>query len=268
MIKDFEINKTYTDEFGRISGIFSADKPAGKTSHDIVYDYRRKLGTKKVGHAGALDPFATGLLIVLAGKATKLSDQFLNLDKEYEAEILLGISTDSGDPEGKLLNVVTLKEAKELKENLSEDQINKVLKEFQPSYNQYVPVYSSVKVEGEKLRKLARRFDHFSINDAKVIQFFDAENNLKKEVQLPRKEVNLYEIELLSIGTKNYEINEEENGVKSCIKIDLPVLKVRVKCSKGTYIRQLAMDIGERLKTFAMLTSLKRTAVGDIKLQN
>lgn len=271
MINDFEINKTYTDDFGRVSGIFAVDKPVGKTSHDMVYEYRKKLGTKKVGHAGALDPFASGLLIILAGRATKLSDEFLNLDKEYRAEILLGISTDSGDPEGKLTSVATLEEAKFLRETISEEMVNNALKEFQPSYNQFVPVYSSVKVDGEKLRRLARSFEYFKIKEfsdnAKVVQFFQ-NDELKKEVNLPQKEVKIYEIELLSLTSKNYEINEEENGIKSCIKIDLPLLKVRVKCSKGTYIRQLAEDIGVKLRTPAMLVNLKRTSVGDISLKN
>ncbi len=268
-IDDYELNKAYVDEFGRVSGIFAADKPAGKTSHDIVYEYRKKLGTKKVGHAGALDPFASGLLIILAGKATKLSDEFLTLNKVYEAEILFGMSTTSADPEGAIVEVVTDKiKLKELKSKITESIINDALKEFQPSYNQFVPVFSSVKVDGEKLRKLARKFETFEIvqdKDKRVVKFFN-NKEFKKEVELPKKEVKIYESEVLNIFTKNYEINIEENGAKICKKIDYPVSKVRIKCSKGTYMRQLAEDLGVKLGFPAMLINLRRTKVGDIAL--
>src|SRR5690606_2631044 len=136
-------------------GILLVNKPVGKTSHDIVYEQRKELQTRKIGHAGALDPYASGLLIILVGKATKLSDSFLNLDKTYEADILFGVETDSGDLEGKVINI------KDKISNIKNTDLQIALNKFSPSYMQYVPVYSSVNVDGKKLRKLAREYDSF-----------------------------------------------------------------------------------------------------------
>ncbi|MEP7103732.1 MAG: hypothetical protein ABI721_03425 [Candidatus Dojkabacteria bacterium] len=263
----FEINKIVEDEFGRPNGILILDKPVGITSHDLVYETRKKYGTKKVGHAGTLDPFASGQMIVLLGKATKLSDSFLGLDKEYEADIAFGVSTTTGDPEG---------EIKELRMTNEELQINlkKLIKEFPKEYLQYVPIYSSVKIKGEKLRELARGTDRFEITDAdngedlskKSIKFYK-NDNLVFESKLPAKIVKIYELEILDFSVKKLE--EYKNTIsKDLFEVlkqkdisELPIAKIRVKCSKGTYIRQLAEDIGVMLDTPAFLVALRRTKI-------
>lgn len=121
-MESYQVNQITKDEFGRVSGVFAYNKPAGVSSHDIVYKFRRHFETKKVGHAGTLDPFADGLLIVLVGKATKLSDTFLNTDKEYRARILFGIETNSGDPEGDI--VETYGKSFELDSSLIQEAIS------------------------------------------------------------------------------------------------------------------------------------------------
>lgn len=263
---NYVINEKVTDEFGRVSGIFAVDKKVGEFSHDKVYEYRRKLGTKKVGHAGTLDPFASGLLIILVGKATKLSDQFLNLDKEYVAEIAFGVKTDTLDPEGKIVD------RKEVPEGfVSKERIENVLENFMQKYLQYVPVFSSVKVEGKKLRELARNSENFEYVHEDGVLFVDffQKNGDKKRVEIPRKEVKIYSFEILDVSTKevkdltytkfSQELSSE--GIERLV-----VAKVKVKCSKGTYIRKLAEDIGEDLSLPAMLVELRRTSVGEISL--
>lgn len=263
---NYKINEKVVDEFGRISGVFAVDKKVGEFSHDIVYEYRRKLGTKKVGHAGTLDPFASGLLIILAGKATKLSDQFLHLDKEYEAQIAFGIKTDTLDPEGKIVGKKDIPE-----DFVSKEKIEDILRKFKQKYLQYVPIFSSVKVEGEKLRELARsseNFEYITDNGSLFVDFIN-DNGGRKRVVIPRKEVKIYSFEVKEISTK--EVNEltyskfsqqlKDEGVQKFI-----VANIKVKCSKGTYIRKLAEDIGSELKLPAMLIELRRTSVGQISL--
>ena len=263
---NYEINKIYQDEFGRVSGIFAVDKKEGQFSHDLVYEYRRKFQTKKVGHAGTLDPFASGLLIILVGKATKESDTFLLMDKEYIAEIALGITTETLDPEGEIKSV-----QKELLE-IKEEKIHQVLKSFQHEYEQYVPIYSSVKVKGDKLRELARQSDIYEIyenRDVKYVKFLK-NNELYKEIELPKKVIKVYEIELLEFKSKPVgEFNFSQKFIDQLEEKEVSTihsLKVRVKCSKGTYVRKLAEDIGERLNSPAMLVGLRRTRVGEITL--
>jgi tRNA pseudouridine55 synthase len=262
----YKINEVIQDEFGRISGIFAVDKPLGKTSHDIVYEYRKKLNTKKVGHAGALDPFATGVLIILAGKATKMSNEFLGLDKEYIAELALGITTETLDPEGDKIII------DENITKLTKKKITEVIYKFTPSYQQYVPIYSSVKVKGKKLRKLARDSDEYVVyeKDNNLRVKFIKNEKIIDDIEIPKKLVSIYEIELLD-HTKN--INSEESLYKNFDKKlsevgveNYEVIKIRVKCSKGTYIRKLAEDIGEALGTKAMLINLRRTQIGDIRV--
>lgn len=267
---DFEINKIHEDENGSPYGVFLVDKPTGITSHDVVDQYRKKFKTKRVGHAGTLDPFASGLLIILVGKCTKLSDQFLGLEKAYRAEILFGMSTDSSDPEGQLVEVINHTEVSDLNSRITSDKLIETFKEFQPSYNQYVPIFSSVKVQGNKLRELARRSDRFQTiekDNHTHVQFYK-NDSLWHEIKLPRKEVQIYNLELESLTFKNYEINEEVDGVKACYKVDLPVAQVYVKCSKGTYIRELAKDIGAKLSVPAMLINLRRVQIGDFNIED
>ena len=200
-------------------GIVLIDKEKGFTSHDVVDLIRRRTKFKKVGHAGTLDPMATGLLIILLGSFTKRSNQFLNYDKEYDTEICLGISTDTADSEGKAL------EKKEIKVN--EDDIKNVFLSFVGEIPQVPPMFSAKKVNGKPLYKLAR-----------------------KGIVLERspKIVSIKRIEIKNIS--------------------LPKVKCSIECSKGTYIRQLAHDIGDKLGCGAHLTGLRRTKIGHFSLEN
>lgn len=133
------LNKIEIDEFNRPNGLLAINKPAGITSHDVVDQVRKKFKTKRVGHAGALDPFATGVLLILVGTFTKLSEKLILENKEYKARILFGVSTDTQDPEGKVLKTQMVK--------LESKDIETTLKSFEGGYEQYVPIFSSVKVE-------------------------------------------------------------------------------------------------------------------------
>lgn len=254
----FKINQIQFDEVGRPSAILAINKPSGLTSHDVVDRVRNILHTKKVGHAGALDPFATGVLVILVGKATKLSDRFLQSDKEYVCKILFGVQTDSADTEGKVIQVNYQLSTKNLA-----NKLKTVLPQFSPSYDQFVPVYSSVKIKGEKLRSLARKADSHQIfeqNGTKFVQFMFGDRHQKLE--LPKRKCQVPEIELL--GISNYQLYMD--GAEG----DFPTADVRVKCSKGTYVRALAEDIGAELSppVAAMLVELERTVVGKISIQH
>ena len=202
-----------------MDGIFFIDKPAGVTSRDVVDTIIRKTETRKVGHTGTLDPIATGLLIVCVGKATKLVDLLTVEDKEYEAEVCLGVETDTLDKEGKVVK-------KEFT-SLREEEIDSVLRQFIGTYNQEVPKYSAIKVQGKKLYEYARE-------------------NI--EVTLPKRMVHIYELERISPVRK----------VGECT-----YFSIRTKVSKGTYIRSLIRDIAVSLNTVGYMNSLRRTKQGE-----
>lgn len=243
------------DEFGRYNGALLVKKPSGVTSHDIVDIARKKYSTRKVGHAGTLDPFAEGLMIVLIGKSTKLSDQFLGLDKVYEAGLLLGVSTDTHDIEGEIT-------AESDVDKIANDQIEKAIQSFLPGYEQQVPIYSSVKVQGNKLRELARSNDRFEIDINKKKVRFYKEDKLKKELDLPFKSIKIFSIKILEIKN-NIDVELQGTNLKN-----KTLVNIEVHCSKGTYIRQLANDIGEEIGTPAMLMTLKRNRIGEYKVQD
>ncbi len=208
-----------------ISGeIIGIDKPLGWTSFDAVKRLRgaiqRRLRVKKfkVGHAGTLDPLATGVLIVCTGRATRKIETLQNGTKEYIAGITLGATTPSFDLETEI-------DATYPWEHITEERIKDILPRFTGRVMQVPPVFSAVKVDGKRAYNLARK---------------------GKEVELKAKPLEISEIEVLSF--------------------DVPVLTIRVVCSKGTYIRALARDIGTALDSGAHLTSLRRTRVGDIKI--
>lgn len=208
-----------------ISGeIIGIDKPYRWTSFDAVKRIRgavqRRLGLKKfkVGHAGTLDPLATGVLIVCTGKATKLIDQLQNGVKEYVAELTLGATTPSYDLETEVDRTFPW-------EHITRELIDETLPRFVGEVMQVPPIYSAVKVDGKRAYNLARK---------------------GKDVELKAKPLRIDEIEVLAF---------EENK-----------LTVRVVCSKGTYIRALARDIGEALGSGAHLTALRRTRVGDVNI--
>jgi tRNA pseudouridine55 synthase len=219
-----------------MDGILIIDKPAGITSHDVVARCRRILKTKRVGHTGTLDPFATGVVVILVGKATRLA-QFLDKDaKEYEAVARLGFETDTGDRTGELR--ITNYELR----NVSDAEIEKVLNDFRGEIEQTPPMYSAKKVEGKKLYELAR-----------------------KGIEIERKPVNItiYELELIESGQPSAVSGQQKTEDQRPKTKDRTI---RVVCSAGTYIRTLAEDIGRRLGTGAHLAALRRTRAGKFDL--
>lgn len=201
------------------AGLLLVDKDKGRSSFSLVHLLRKRLGVKKIGHAGTLDPFATGVMVMLIGRSyTKLSDQFLLSDKEYVAEVHLGSTTDTYDSEGMITSsssiIPTL------------DEIKKALAQFQGTIQQIPPMYSAKKVKGKKLYELARQ-----------------------GIEIERKAV-----------TVQVDIH--------LIDYNYPILEMRVVCSKGTYIRSLAYDIGQTLGCGAHLKNLRRTRSGSFKIEN
>ena len=200
-------------------GIVLVDKPAGITSFGVVARLRRKLQVKKIGHSGTLDPFATGLLVMLVGrKYTRLADSFLCDDKEYEATLLLGSATDTYDLEGKQLEtsdyVPTLEE------------VTQVLSLFQGKIEQVPPMFSAKKVEGKRLYEIAR-----------------------KGGQVERKAC------LVEVKT-------------TLLSYEYPKLSFHVECSKGTYIRSIAHEIGQKLGSFGHLIQLRRIRSGKYSVKD
>lgn len=202
-----------------VQGILLVNKPKGKTSFNIVAILRKRLGVQKIGHAGTLDPFATGVLVMLIGRNfTRLSDSFLNADKEYVGKIHLGVTTDTYDCDGKITNSSPITPSKE--------DIEQALKHFQGEILQYPPMYSAKKQQGKKLYELAR-----------------------KGLVVEREPVKIkIETELLSY---NY-----------------PHVDIHVTCSKGTYIRSIAHDLGQMLGCGAHLSQLERTRSGIFHLKD
>ncbi len=203
-----------------LDGILLIDKPEGLTSHDVVARVRRLLrpGVKKVGHAGTLDPFATGLLVVLVGRATKLARFFVDLPKEYECTMQFGVRSDTGDGTGVL---------QETGARVTRDAVEAVLPQFIGAVLQRVPMTSAVKVDGERLYKKAHRGE---------------------VVETPVKEVEIGAIDVLGFDDEAQR------------------LRCRIACSKGTYVRQLAIDVGEAVGAGAHLSELTRTAIGELHL--
>ena len=225
------------------------DKPAGMTSHDVVDDVRRILHVRRVGHTGTLDPFATGVLVILVGRATRLAQFLSGVEKEYEAVIRLGYATDTGDVTGKRIEVplpinigdaeVALAEGQTGMSVLpwSREQIEAALASLRGEIDQVPPMYSAKKQGGRKLYELARRGEAVERKPVRVcIHKFEA---IKPTGDLLKDNLD---------GTFDFE--------------------VRVECSSGTYVRTLAEDFGKRLHIGAHLAELRRTRVGDFEIHN
>lgn len=190
------------------------NKPPGLTSHDVVDLVRREFKIKKVGHAGTLDPQASGLLVILLGRYTKFFPKFVDFDKEYRGVMKLGEITTTGDAQGKVLK-------KESIEGIEEGKIKETFLSFKGEIEQIPPMVSAIRINGERLYKLARRG---------II------------VERPPRKIKIYDLKI--------------------INIEIPFVKFYVKCSKGTYIRKLAEDIGEKLGCGAHVTEIVRLSVG------
>ena len=207
-----------------MNGILVINKEKDYTSRDVVNIVGKHFNTKKIGHTGTLDPLATGVLVLCMEKCLKVVDLITSYDKEYIARVRLGIETDTLDITGNVLNTSNVV--------VSKEQIEDVLKSFLGKSIQEVPKYSAVKVNGKKLYEYAR-------------------NNI--EVELPKREIEIFDIELLG------DIEEVDGFYE---------FSFRVKVSKGTYIRSLIRDIGVRLNTYACMTELIRTKQGDFHINN
>jgi tRNA pseudouridine55 synthase len=221
-----------------VDGILIIDKPVGLTSHDVVARVRRILGERRVGHTGTLDPFATGVLVVLVGRATRLAQFLSGAIKEYEAVIRFGYATDTGDMTGaRLAAPDTQNEDGANVQTWSDGEIEAALASLRGEIEQVPPMYSAKKVEGKKLYELARR---------------------GVEIERAAVRVTIHELEVLQQDGVTLRRNEDET-------IDL---SIRVSCSAGTYIRTLAETIGERLGTQAHLTALRRARAGDFRIED
>ena len=195
-----------------LDGVLLVDKPGQHTSHDVIARLRGILRTKKIGHAGTLDPMATGLLIVLVGKATRVSQFMISLDKEYEGAIELGKVTDSQDADGEVMETRPVPP-------LTEAEVQAAIRGFLGDQYQMPPMFSAIKIGGVPLYKKARKGE---------------------DVEREPRFIRVMSWDLLGF--------------------DPPQIRFRLRCSKGTYVRTLAHDLGAKLGCGAHLSALRRTA--------
>ena len=201
-------------------GIIVVNKPDGMTSHDVVACVRKKLNIRRIGHAGTLDPIATGVLVLLLGKKTKLFNKFVALDKAYRATLVLGTETTSADTQGKIIRQAPYS-------HITEAQVEEAFARFCGDLEQIPPMVSAVKIKGRKLYQLAR---------------------------------------------KGIEISRAPRKIRvDCLKLEAfnpPEVKFYLECSKGTYVRQLAEDIGKYLGCGACISQIQRTRVGAFRVED
>lgn len=203
----------------RIDGVLLLDKPAGLTSNTALQKARWLLNAAKAGHTGTLDPMATGLLPLCFGEATKFAGELLGANKCYAATLRLGVRTDTGDAEGRVLEIRTVA--------VSREQVEAALVQFRGDILQVPPMYSALKRDGRPLYEYAR-----------------------KGIEIERQP---REVQVFSLDVREFDGNQ---------------LVFDVECSKGTYVRTLAEDIGERLGCGAHLTALRRTRIGPLRLES
>ena len=201
-----------------MNGIVIIDKPQGWTSQDVTARLRRVFNTKRIGHGGTLDPMATGVLPVFVGRATRGVEFFEHAEKTYETVLRLGITTDTEDITG---TVLTQQEV-----SVTDVQLNETLQQFRGEILQVPPMYSALKVNGQKLCDLARK---------------------GKEVERKPRPITIHELTLLGV---------EDEGIR-----------LRVRCSKGTYIRTLCKDIGEKLGCGGCMAALRRVSAGEYTIE-
>jgi tRNA pseudouridine55 synthase len=207
------------NEFKANSGVIVLDKPAGMSSARAVDKVKRLLPRKtKIGHAGTLDPFATGVLLLLVGKATKLCERLMDQPKQYETTMKFGATTATLDPDSPELNV-------KADARVTLEQIHSLLPSFIGAIQQRPPAFSAMKVGGRRAYDLARAGEH---------------------VELEPRTVQVYGIEVLGF--------------------DWPLVRLRIDCGRGTYIRAIARDLGDALGVGAYLTQLRRTRIGEFDI--
>ena len=203
-----------------MEGIVIINKPPGITSHDVVSRVRRIFNMRKVGHAGTLDPLATGVLVVLLGKSTKLFDKFVAFDKAYAATLKLGTQTTSADITGVVIEQKPF-------DDITQEQTAETFRQFVGESEQFPPMVSAVKYKGERLYKLARK---------------------GLVVDRPSRRIRIDMLEL--------------------VDFKLPEVRFYLECSKGTYVRTLAEDVGQRLGCGACITQIERTKVGPFLIED
>ena len=223
-----------------LCGVLAIDKPYGMTSHDVVNKVRHITGERRVGHAGTLDPAATGLMLVGVGAATRLSDYLIGHDKEYVARIDFGATTDTDDAQGRVMKSGIA----QLSDTYALAAPEQILAEFTGTLDQMPPAYSAIKKNGVIAYKAARE---------------------GKCIELESRSITVYEACLLGTGTENVELNDAADGV---LTAELPYWDVHFSVSKGTYIRALARDIGNYVGCGAYLGGLRRTAVSNTKIND
>jgi len=201
-----------------LEGVLLVDKPRDHTSHDVIARLRGKLKMKRIGHAGTLDPMATGLLVVLVGKATSMSQYIISLDKEYAGTIKLGVVTNSQDADGEMVETRPVPA-------LTVEQVKATMSSFLGDQYQIPPMFSAIKIDGVPLYKLARKGEEV--------------------VREPR-----------FIRVMNWELT----------RFAPPELDFRLRCTKGTYVRTLAHDLGQKLECGGHLTALRRTATDKLSV--
>lgn len=197
-----------------LNGIVVVDKPSGMTSHDVVDCVRQKFNMRRVGHAGTLDPLATGVLVIMVGQGTKLFERFVGFDKAYRATLILGKKTMSADTEGEIIQERSFG-------GITEEGVRKIFQSFLGESEQVPPMVSAVKVNGKRLYELARR---------------------GIEVERAARSIRIDKIDLL--------------------RFDPPYVEFSLECSKGTYVRKFAEDVGEQLGCGACICQIERTKVG------
>ena len=219
-----------------MDGAFIIDKPAGLTSHDVVARMRKIIGERRVGHTGTLAPFATGVLVMLAGRATRLAQFLSGAEKEYEATIRLGYATDTGDATGTCVPSNFITEAQRTTE-FHREEIEIAMATLRGEIEQTPPMYSAKKVGGRKLYELARRGE-----------------------EVERKSVRIVVSEFEVISQSGSFVNVNNDGTAD--------LRARIVCSAGTYIRTLAEDFGKQLGVGAHLAELRRTRAGSFRIED
>ena len=203
------------------SGILIVNKPSGITSHDVIDLLRKVFKKTKIGHSGTLDPMATGVMNVLIGSATKLSEELTSNDKKYKVEMLLGVKTDTYDITGNIIEALPV--------NQDEIYIKERIKRFIGKGLQTPPIYSAIRIDGKRAYEYARE---------------------GIQVQISSREIEVYDIS---------EIN---------VNLETKIISFIVHCSKGTYIRSLVNDIGEKIGCNATMSSLERIECGNTKIEN
>lgn len=222
---------SFQTEAASPAGFLLVDKPSGWTSHDVVAKVRNLLRVSKVGHAGTLDPLATGLLVVLVGRTfTKRQSEIMGLDKTYLVTAELGKTSDTHDVDGQVSPSADWSELK----TITKDRIESALDSFRGQIRQTVPAFSAVKVQGQKLYELARQ------------------DQAAAEEKLPTRTVQIHGLELLAF--------QPDSGNQTAY------LGLKVHCSSGTYVRSLVHDLGQVLKVGAVVFELRRTKIGSLSV--